>query len=50
MKKELKKPVYTDNDTKVWLYIGEGCTVGGDCSQTGDGCTVGNDCNNGTNC
>lgn len=50
MKKELRKPVYDNENVKVVLYIGEGCQVGNDCGDSGDNCYVGQDCGVGTNC
>ena len=50
MKKTLKKPTLLNENTKVSLYIGEGCEVGNDCGDSGDECFVGGDCGVGTNC
>lgn len=50
MKRELKKPVYEDDNTKVLLYIGEGCQVGNGCGDSGDNCYVGDDCGFGNGC
>lgn len=50
MKKELKKPVYEDDNTKVSLYIGEGCQVGDDCGDSGNNCFAGGDCAVGNDC
>ena len=49
MKKELKKPIYEDDNTKVLLYIGEGCNFGDDCT-IGDNCYGGDDCEGGAVC
>lgn len=54
--KNLKKPELDTDFTLVSLYVGEGCSEGGEChvgdgcSEFGDDCSVGGTCTVGTDC